>query len=121
MISKQLFNYKFIYSFKKTMKYKKFPIPALDSKRSSGSFSELVSICLENGSIMSTTDLSHWISSCLYGALNIANKLAPCHRNHPLSVSIPNFHILLLSIRFIVFFEVSYISLIQFYPQQILS
>ncbi|CAH8489040.1 unnamed protein product [Schistosoma bovis] len=57
----------------------------LDSKRSSGSFSELVSICLENGSIMSTTDLSHWISGCLYGALNIANKLAPCHRNHPLS------------------------------------
>lgn len=57
----------------------------LDSKRSPGSFSELVSICLENGSIMSTTDLSHWISSYLYSALNIANKLAPCHRNHPLS------------------------------------
>ncbi|CAH8492195.1 unnamed protein product [Schistosoma rodhaini] len=57
----------------------------LDSKRSPGSFSELVSVCLENGSIMSTTDLSHWISSYLYSALNIANKLAPCHRNHPLS------------------------------------
>ncbi|KAH8849414.1 hypothetical protein KSF78_0000161 [Schistosoma japonicum] len=57
----------------------------LDSKCSPGSFAELVSICLENGSIMSTTDLSRWISSGLYGALNIANKLAPCHRNHPLS------------------------------------
>nr|CAX69633.1 hypothetical protein [Schistosoma japonicum] len=56
-----------------------------DSKCSPGSFAELVSICLENGSIMSTTDLSRWISSGLYGALNIANKLAPCHRNHPLS------------------------------------
>ncbi|CAH8292607.1 unnamed protein product [Schistosoma turkestanicum] len=56
-----------------------------DSKPSPGSFSELVTICLENGSIMSAIDLSHWISSCLYGVLNIANKLAPCHRNHPFS------------------------------------
>ncbi|CAH8467773.1 unnamed protein product [Schistosoma turkestanicum] len=56
-----------------------------DSKPSPGSFSELVTVCLENGSIMSAIDLSHWISSCLYGLLNIANKLAPCHRNHPFS------------------------------------
>ncbi|CAH8826953.1 unnamed protein product [Trichobilharzia szidati] len=51
---------------------------------SSGSFSELVSLCLRNGNIMSTVELSRWISKGIYGALIIVNKLAH-RRNHPLS------------------------------------
>ncbi|KAK4472471.1 hypothetical protein MN116_002678 [Schistosoma mekongi] len=52
---------------------------------SPGSFAELVFICLENGSIISTTDFSRWISSGLYGTRSIATKLARYHRNHSLS------------------------------------
>ncbi|CAH8454899.1 unnamed protein product [Heterobilharzia americana] len=55
------------------------------SKTSSGSFSELVSLCQQNGNIMSTVELSRWISRGIYSACTIVNKLAPCRRNHPLS------------------------------------